>query len=105
MKALPIKPEEVGKKKQSMIPNEVIEAFNFFIAKKWNGYSSKFKQSEVISKILSLMGKDSGDSGFLFDNYYLDIDEVYIEQGWKVSYDRPGFNESYPATFTFTKRE
>lgn len=37
----------------------------------------------------------------IFDNRLLDVEDVFRSQGWKVEYDKPGYNESYPATFTF----
>jgi hypothetical protein len=39
----------------------------------------------------------------VFSKHYLDFEDVYRKQGWKVYFDRPGFNESYTATFTFSK--
>ncbi len=32
---------------------------------------------------------------------WLNVEELYRAQGWTVTYDKPGYNESYPATFTF----
>jgi hypothetical protein len=39
----------------------------------------------------------------IFDDNLLDVEEVYEKAGWKVEYDKPAFNESYPATFTFRR--
>jgi len=42
----------------------------------------------------------------IFDNHWLDVEPIFEDCGWKVEYDKPGFNENYPATFKFTpKRE
>jgi len=37
-------------------------------------------------------------------NNWLDVGKIYENAGWKVEYDRPGFNESYEATFSFTAK-
>lgn len=40
----------------------------------------------------------------IFDNCWLDVEDIFEEVGWKVVYDKPGYNESYPANFEFTKK-
>jgi hypothetical protein len=40
----------------------------------------------------------------VFDNQWLDIEDIYREAGWKVSYDKPAYNETYKAYFTFSRR-
>lgn len=37
----------------------------------------------------------------IFDNGWLDIETVYEDSGWSVEYDKPGYNESYEASWTF----
>lgn len=39
-----------------------------------------------------------------FDRHYLDIEEIYSASGWVVKYDKPAYNEDYPATFEFKKK-
>lgn len=93
----PIKPSEVIDKKQELIPDEVIEAFNEMIAANWNGTSSTVSQTEVYALIKKKLGKD-------FPMNYLDVEDIYRKAGWKVNYDKPGYNESYGATFEFSKK-
>jgi hypothetical protein len=40
---------------------------------------------------------------FIFSKGYLNFEELYEAQGWKVVYDKPAYNESYKANFTFIK--
>jgi hypothetical protein len=40
----------------------------------------------------------------VYDKGWLNIEPVYAEFGWVVEYDKPGYNESYDATFEFTKQ-
>ena len=92
----PITPAEVVDKKIELIPDFVLAAFNIYIAEHWDGRQSTFKQSEVVDYIKSV------NSEFI-DYKWLDIEPIYWRAGWKVEYDKPGYNESYPATFTFTR--
>lgn len=103
MAVKPISPREVAKSKLSQIPDEVIEAFNELIAESFSDGCSVVKQSKVVTRIGKKMKKSGNKTKF--DNNWLDIEEIYEKNGWKVVYDQPGFNESYPTTFTFTKKK
>lgn len=108
----PIKPEEINEAKAKTIPSEVIESFNHMIAKNWNGSQSRFKQDDVVENIVSRMNKNNVLSQHeidvlkisLFSNHNLDVEDLYRAQGWKVEYDKPAYCETYPATFTFSKK-
>lgn len=110
MKVKPISPSEVPKIHADSIPDEVIEAFNELIAENWSPTtkSAGFKQDSVVSRILdkfdhSITGKSGRDSmrSEIFKKHYLDVEDLYREQGWIVEYDKPGYNESYSASFKF----
>jgi hypothetical protein len=40
----------------------------------------------------------------IFKKGWLDVEEIYGKAGWKVEYDKPGYNEDYAAHFIFTNR-
>lgn len=103
MAVKPISPEEVAKTKLNQIPDEVIEAFNELIAENFSNGYSVVKQSLAVARIAKKM-KKTGKAD-KFDINWLNIEEVYEKNGWKVVYDKPGYNESYPATFTFSKKK
>ena len=98
----PISPQDVVELKKSVIlPPKVIEVWNRVIAKNYSGKRSHFTQTEIVSdiaKALEVNGKT------IYDNKWLDVEEVYRAEGWKVEYAKPGYNESYEATFTFTHK-
>ena len=112
--AKPISPDGVIELKKFLLPDEVFTAFNKMIAKNWDNGHSKFKQDEVIDEIIRL--KPSGlpqpsDTGgnnkareYIYDNHWLDVEVIYREEGWDVTYDKPGYNETYAATFEFRKK-
>lgn len=106
----PITPAEIGAAKATAIPPEVIKVFNDLIARHFVNDSATFRQSEVLDHLAIEMGAEftSPDAGAkwtkkVFRNGWLNVEDLYHDVGWIVEYDKPGFNESYPATFTFTK--
>ena len=94
----PIRPQDI----KSIKPDEVIEVFNELIQKYWDGTQARFRQDEAVKLVSTKMNKAPK---FLFDHHYLDIEDLYRQSGWMVEYDKPGYNESYPPTFTFSKKE
>lgn len=94
----PITPDEV---KVALKPDEVTQVFNELIQKYWNGSEATIKQDEIAKLIAKRMGISEKD---LFDKHYLDIEELYRQNGWVVVYDKPAYNESYPPIFTFSKQ-
>jgi hypothetical protein len=102
MPSKPITPAEVTAKKQELLPDEVIDSFNELIAKNWDGHSATIKQDKVADLIATKlnMPKDK-----VFANHWLDVEDIYRKAGWKVYYDKPGYNESYEATFKFSRKE
>lgn len=102
----PIKPEQVIQAKKASLPDEVIEAMNELIAKKWTGYSAVVTQPEFVYAIIEKMsGKMFNGreitSSVLYEENWLDIEDIYREAGWFVEYDSPAYNESYVAKFYF----
>lgn len=41
---------------------------------------------------------------FIFAEKWLDVEEIFRQVGWSVSYDNPAYNESYEPSWTFTKK-
>lgn len=98
----PIKPSEIVSAKRETIPGQVFAAFNTCIANAFRGKSAKVLQKDVIAEIMKRM--PSVDRNEIFNGGWLDVEDVYRAEGWTVEYDKPGYNESYPATFTFSTR-
>lgn len=96
MTTQPINPADV---KPANVPDAVIEAFNTLIQHYWDGKQARFKLSEAVTRIADEMGCNPAD---VYSKQYLDIEPLYRQVGWAVEYDGPAYNESYPATFTFS---
>lgn len=99
--AKPITPDEVVAKKLDVVRPEIIEAANELIAKHWNGNYAKFTLDELCQLSRKKLKMEKGQQ---FEDGELDIEPIFRKAGWKVDFDRPGYNETYPATFEFTKR-
>ncbi|MBY3432748.1 hypothetical protein HFN89_00980 [Rhizobium laguerreae] len=97
----PIRPEDIAEAKIATIPATVIEAFNKLIALKYSAGSSTVRQKEVIAEIT---GTTSLTEGEIFDKGYLNVEEIFRGAGWKVSYVKPDYTESFAAYFEFRKR-
>lgn len=95
-----ITPREAKAKKTEAIPDVVIEAFNELILAYFDGDSATIEQDEVVKLIV----KKGISKNNIFERHYLDIEPIFEAAGWKVEYDKPGFNETYEATFTFKKK-
>lgn len=98
----PIKPSEVvALKTTAVIPGEVFAAFNEAIARHWDGKVSTFTQDEVVEAIRARIPLT--ERAWIYQNKWLDVEPSYRAEGWVVEYDKPVFDESYKATFTFRK--
>lgn len=96
----PLSPKEVVEKKINSIPDAVFEVFNELIAKDFNGAYAIVKQKEVVKRLVEKGLKEKE----IYENHWLDVEDVYRKAGWKVEYDKPGYNESYDAYFEFCPR-
>jgi hypothetical protein len=99
----PITPSETESAKKNHIPEVVFEAFNELIAKHYRNGEARFKQEDVVKLVRSKHDTTSVSQMYL--DHWFDVESSYEASGWKVEYDKPGFCETYPATWTFTKKK
>lgn len=90
----PITPQEVAKKKEATIPKFVLDAFDALIAEHYFDGRSVVLLKEVRERV-----------GQVCKSEWFNVEDTYRAAGWKVEYDQPGYNESYPAKFTFIAQE
>lgn len=98
----PIKPSEVVEARTKTIPEGVIAAFNELIIERFNGTNSTVIQREVVERI---MHKMLVSREYVFTHHLLDVEPIFEREGWNVEYDKPGYNETGEATFTFTPKK
>lgn len=95
----PISPKEVT----HTIPDFIIEAVNDLINEKWDGKEAVIYQDEILERVSSdEHDSDKPSRQTIFDNNWLDFEDLYRKQGWKVIYDKPAYYENYKAFFKFT---
>lgn len=65
------------------------------------------RQYEVVSKILGFFENEdhAAIKKRIFDENWLDIELIYEQFGWKVKYDKPGWDEDYDPFFEFSKKK
>lgn len=109
MSVKPISPSEAKAAKPSVIPREVLEAFNECITQRLAGNKAYVNQEEVLALIIVKLRQnrhtdrlDSEVRSLIFANGWLDIEDIYRAQGWRVQYEKPGYNETGEAFFTFS---
>jgi len=96
----PITPDEVEALQEQVIPDVVFEVFNELIAKNWSGQHSEVAQDEAVVCITERLSCDRRE---VLAKGYLNVESVYRKAGWRVTYDKPGYNESYGAFFRFER--
>ena len=101
----PISPKEARAKHLVTIPEEVIAVINDFLIKGSPNSSTgiSIDQNEVIEHVIILM-KEHGkavERNDFFDKHWLDFESLFKKAGWKIEYNKPGYNESYTAFWTF----
>lgn len=104
MSVKPITPTEAAVYHVTHIPDEVIAAVNKLLAARSPKSRITILQDEVIEEALKLFeqnGKDIPSRDEFYKKNWLDFEPIYRKAGWNVYYDKPGYNESYKASFEF----
>jgi hypothetical protein len=96
----PISPDEVVAAKANSIPDEVFDVVNELIAEKWSGRYALVLQRDIVARLKAYPKFEDVDFAA---KGWLDFEPIYRQKGWGVEYDKPGYNETYPASFKFTK--
>jgi hypothetical protein len=96
----PITPQE-AEAKGANFPDAVIETWNTLIQECLVNRTSIVGQNEAILALMDAMGLEPGERLRVYGLGWLNIESAYRDAGWVVHYDRPGFNESFEAFFTF----
>lgn len=87
----PVKPSEVAERQAEVFPDEVIRVVNEFLLSTGGGKRVVIKQRDIVKRLVALGIKEKD----IYQNHWLDFESMYRVAGWKVSFDKPGFNEQY----------
>ena len=106
-KVKPISPSDAKIGHRCTIPDSIIDAVNKLIIKNYDPIynESVVKQDEILEMVCG-----DPDCGMLkradvFNNHWLDVEDIYREQGWNVEYDKPAYYETYDAYFKFSVKK
>jgi hypothetical protein len=97
MTVIPISPMLV---KENNIPDEVVETVNELIMRKWRCGRAVIFQNEIIEILENKMKITRQE---IFNNRYLDFENLFREYGWNVEYDKPHYTDNNEAMFIFKK--
>lgn len=100
----PITPGEAEKQRITAIPDFVLDAVNFLLVQNLKSGHATILQKNIVEEAMK-RAPEGFNRNDLFDKNMMDFEAVYRKAGWKVDYDKPGYNESYEASFAFTKKK
>lgn len=95
----PITPVAAFEQKQGAIPAAVYDVVNALIVKHLDAGGTAVVLQEAIVASLEGLGYARAD---VYAARWLDFEKAYEAAGWRVRFERPGYNEDGFATFTFT---
>ena len=98
----PITPDEIEDAKLKTIPESIIGIINDLVAVSWDGNSSEIKQSDLIDAVCK---KSKLSRSQVIGTGWLEFEAIYRKIGWKVVYDKPGYNEKYDPFWIFSKEK
>ncbi len=101
-------PNEARKAKATLIPDEVIEAFNELIALSLENDIARVSQCELLNLIerkFRQNNKPLYHRNDVIEKGWLNIEPLYEDAGWEVTYDRSGMGECYEASWTLQAME
>lgn len=109
----PFSPAEAASAKKGAVPQELIQAINQLLAEriKSNGRSITIKAHEIVSLAESLMSNDGDYTSRTipkiswYDKGFMDFEPIYEAEGWKISYTRPDYTESFDSYYEFTPKK
>lgn len=102
---MPISREEALKIRQESrngIPDIVFEVVNdLLLTKPRKNNRIIITQDEILNKLTGDEGCDRFRRQAMLDKGWLDFEDIYREVGWRVTYDKPAYNENYKPYFIF----
>jgi len=96
-----ITPDKIQMASRKKIPEHIIDSVSEMIAATWDGNRARFTQKDLMDLVLDK--SETPTRHQIFEQKLFDFEYIFRREGWVVEYDKPGYNESYDATFTFAK--
>jgi len=100
--ATPLRPQDIGPIAAARIPDFVIEAVNELLVKHSASPTITLLLHEVTDAAMARAPIDVTRDQ-LFDEHWLDFEPIYRDAGWRVTFDKPAYNETYESRFVFRR--
>lgn len=97
----PIPPEQAHTDFKSTLDPLMIQAVNNLLVLKGYAKYITLKQKDIISEYERLHHEKRTKPLNVFKTNQLEFEGIFRDAGWQVTYDKPGYNESYEPTFEF----
>lgn len=102
-KIAPLRPEEIIKDLDTIIPSPIILAINNLLKLSYRHGSAKIKLKDIIAEAIRLDDKLTETE--MYEKKWLDFENLFEAYGWIVTYDKPGYDETYDSYFIFKKKD
>jgi hypothetical protein len=96
MPVKPITPREATS--GAHIPDIVIETVNDYLRARGGASRIVLHQDELVTRLVDEKGLNRKE---IFDKGWLNFEDLFRKSGWKVEYEKPGFNEADRAYYVF----
>ena len=93
----PITPKEAAS--GSHVPDIVIETVNDYLKSYGSAQRIVLKQDELVNALIE-KGLSRSE---IFGRGWLDFEGMFVQAGWDVEYEKPGYNEPGSACFIFSR--
>jgi hypothetical protein len=97
----PITPREARQKMVTNVPSHVIKAINDLLAEAASP-RGRISITLYMKDIADRVRRDTNIEGAL-DSECWEFESIFEKAGWKISCDRPGYNESYDTNWVFSE--
>jgi hypothetical protein len=101
----PITPAQARELHGASIPDAVIKAVNELLVARFGVSLSALvlDLGDVVTAAIAIDPSLTAEA--LYKNHWLDIEPTFRRAGWKVRFEKPGFNESGSQCFIFEPAE
>lgn len=110
----PFSPQQLAQFRKETFDPIMIQAVNECLIDNYgSGQNIMLRQGDIIERYIKLYklahAASHKDNETIredaFEKGLLDFEKFYVQRGWRVEYDKPGFNESYEPTYTFSPKK
>lgn len=104
----PITPAQAKNQRRAGIPDFVFDVVNTLLVENLNSTctGALLLQKDIAKAIREHPEYQTYDEPRpdIYKQGWMDFEEHYKQAGWKVDYDRPGYNENYEPKYIFSSR-